>query len=362
MLKDITLSHFCKTRVWGLFATPKFLFKWFLVALPFILLFVGYHSLSQTQTELNPKQKIYPSFGRMVERVDEYLFEPDKRISYKEKTTANEKIEAYNATLSEADKESGKAKELVKKSDYDEWKVLNKEYKKINKSLKEGFTWDLFMNKVSMKFKMIKLGFTDSLMFNDSISSLYRLSMSMLIASGLALFVSLYMGLYKPVENMLLSFTSMYSLIQPVAILPIIMIFFGVEDYGKIWFVVIGVFPAIVLALHLHIKAIPIQTIVKSKTLGASDTQTVFKVVLPQILPYFINTVRLTLFLGWMLVLTSEMISAESGLGFRIMLEKRYVNMDVIIPYVVLIVLLSYSIDRLLLVIRDKISPWYKTR
>jgi NitT/TauT family transport system permease protein len=168
--------------------------------------------------------------------------------------------------------------------------------------------------------------------------------------------------MYKVVDYTMHDISTVFSLVQPVAILPIIMIVFGVEDYGKIIFITLGVVPPMLLTTYLSVKSVPKQTIVKAKTLSASDFQVIRKVILPQILPHFINTFRLTLFLGWMLLLSAEMISADSGLGYRIMLEKRFTNMDIIIPYVFWIMIMSFITDKALQILNKKMFPWHSSK
>lgn len=310
----------------GIFSEPSVLMSKLLKILPFILIVYGYSVMSTNATLEDERQKIYPSYSKMFDKVEKYAFKPNKRI--------NE--EAYN-----------------------EWKPLNKELKSLEKILdSDESNMHFKLQKLKLKAEMYWVGFSSSVMFNDTISSLYRLIVSMLIAASIALVVSIYMGMYKVVDYTMHDISTVFSLVQPVAILPIIMIVFGVEDYGKIIFITLGVVPPMLLTTYLNVKAVPKQTIVKAKTLSASDFQVIRKVILPQILPHFINTFRLTLFLGWMLLLSAEMISADSGLGYRIMLEKRFTNMDVIIPYVIWIMIMSFITDKALQILSKKMFPW----
>lgn len=361
-------------NLWGIFAEPPRLLKIFLRILPFLLIVWAYSSFSSYQTSLDSKQKVYPSIVKMSEKFGKYLLTPDKRIVANKRIKENNKIELQNDKIKLENEDRLKSNleplDLIpeyKRNEYKEWQKISKEIKKIDKKIKlekanGNNINNLTIDKISLKIKSYALGIPNSLLVNDTLSSLYRLSISMIIASFSALLIGIYMGTYKTIEYTLHDFVTMFSLVQPVAILPVIMIVFGVEDYGKIIYIVIGTFPAILLGLFLKVKSIPTQTIVKAKTLGARDTQTLFKVVLPQIIPHFIDIVRLTLFLGWILLLTSEMVSSESGLGFRILLEKRFINMDVIIPYVAWIVMISFVVDRLMLQVQKKLCPWYKTR
>jgi NitT/TauT family transport system permease protein len=402
---DNKISAFIQRYVWGIFAEPP---KWFSIIAKFslfVLVFYSYISYSEYQTSVDKKQKIYPSIEKMAKKTEKNFLFPDKRVSFTKMNEINEKrikenkeITSFNSdkkftyieTLeNSSDKNHSLVMEnvkiemlneqresnnklllknlLIEKSDYELWKPINKKIIKIKKEIKKANdsnlpTFDLVLEKWSLQIDAYKLGAGNSLAWVDTKSSLYRLIISMIIASIFSLIVALYMGMYKMVDYTMNDFSTVISLIQPVAILPIIMIIFGVEDYGKIIFIVLGTIPPMLLSTYLSVKAVPKQTIIKGKTLGASDFQVMRTVVLPQVMPHFINTVRLTLFLGWMLLLTSEMVSSESGLGYRILVEKRFVNMDAIIPYVLWIMSMSYLTDKLLKLTIAKLYPWHMAK
>ena len=81
--------------------------------------------------------------------------------------------------------------------------------------------------------------------------------------------------------------------------------------------------------------------------------------VLPQILPRLIDSVRLSLGPAWLFLIAAEAIASESGLGYRIFLVRRYLAMDVILPYVAWITLLAALMDLLLLRARRVLFPWF---
>ncbi len=85
----------------------------------------------------------------------------------------------------------------------------------------------------------------------------------------------------------------------------------------------------------------------------------VTRVVLPQVLPNLITALRLGLVPAWIFLISAEAIASTSGLGYRIFLVRRYLAMDVILPYVVWITLLAFIIDRLLLIFSRRAFPWH---
>ncbi|MEL6227162.1 MAG: ABC transporter permease, partial [Pseudomonadota bacterium] len=81
-------------------------------------------------------------------------------------------------------------------------------------------------------------------------------------------------------------------------------------------------------------------------------------VVLPQIWPKLILALRLGLVPGWIFLISAEAIASTEGLGYRIFLVRRYLAMDIILPYVVWITLIAFLIDRILMVASRTLFPW----
>ena len=132
-------------------------------------------------------------------------------------------------------------------------------------------------------------------------------------------------------------------MIPPMAILPILFIVFGLGELSKVVLIVIGVAPFLVRDLALAVGALPREQLVKAQTLGASTWQIAIRVVLPQVMPRLIEAVRLSLGPAFLFLISAEAIAADSGLGYRIFLVRRYLAMDVILPYVAWITLAGLS-------------------
>ena len=141
------------------------------------------------------------------------------------------------------------------------------------------------------------------------------------------------------------------------------------SSLGRLWaglgiatciaLIVIGVAPILTRDLALAAEALPREQIVKAETLSASTWLIAIRVVLPQILPRLIDSLRLQLGPAFLFLIAAEAISAESGLGYRIFLVRRYLSMDVIFPYVVWITVLAVAMDLALTQVRRRAFPWW---
>jgi NitT/TauT family transport system permease protein len=110
----------------------------------------------------------------------------------------------------------------------------------------------------------------------------------------------------------------------------------------------------------MAVRKLPQEQITTALTLGASELAVVYKIILPQIMPRLLSAVRLSLGAAWLFLIAAEGLAATDGLGYRIFLVRRYLSMDVIIPYVTWITLLGFTFDYTLKTIIQKHYHWYK--
>jgi NitT/TauT family transport system permease protein len=197
------------------------------------------------------------------------------------------------------------------------------------------------------------------LLWQDTAASLKRLMLGVGIASFIGFFLGLNMGLLPGIRGLSLPFLTFIANIPPLAILPILFITFGVDQLGKVMLIILGTFPLIARDIYLETRQIPTNVVVKALTLGASQFGVIYRVVMPQILPRLIDTVRLVLGAAWLFLIASEAIASQDGLGYRIFLVRRYLSMDIIIVYVLWITVLAYAFDILLRLMVGWLFPWY---
>ncbi|MDR6352307.1 ABC transporter permease subunit [Pantoea sp. SORGH_AS_0659] len=208
------------------------------------------------------------------------------------------------------------------------------------------------------------------LLWSDTAASLLRLLCGVAISALLALALGLFTGALPVVRAVLAPLVTLFALVPPLAILPILFICFGLGEVSKVVLIVIGITPLIVIGitpliardLQLQVQKIPREQLVKAQTLGAHSAQILWRVILPQLMPRLLDAVRLSLASAWLFLIAAEAIAATEGLGYRIFLMRRYLAMDVILPYVAWIALLAFLLDLLLRLISRRCWPWYHAK
>lgn len=197
------------------------------------------------------------------------------------------------------------------------------------------------------------------LLWGDTLASLGRLAAGVAVATVAGLAVGIGVGLLPYFKATLSTFLAVLSMIPPLAVLPILFIVFGLGELSKVMLIVFGVAPFLMRDVALRVSELPAEQIIKAQTLGASTWQIITRVVLPQTWPKLIDAVRLSLGAAWLFLIAAEAIAAENGLGYRIFLLRRYLAMDVILPYVAWITLLAFLIDWSLRKVQTRAFPWF---
>jgi len=192
----------------------------------------------------------------------------------------------------------------------------------------------------------------------DTWASLTRIGIALLISSFIGLAMGLIVGAVPYVRSLLAPFIAAVSMVPPLAILPILFIALGLGEVAKIALIVIGVTPIIVRDLALRAAELPSEQLIKAQTLGASSWLLTTRIILPQLWPRLIDAVRLNLGCAWLFLIAAEAIASTEGLGYRIFLVRRYMAMDVILPYVIWITLLAFTMDWGLRKLRHVVFPW----
>jgi NitT/TauT family transport system permease protein len=201
--------------------------------------------------------------------------------------------------------------------------------------------------------------FLSSMLWKDTKASGRRFLLSMALLFP-AVLLGLHMGVFPYVGEFFLRFVLFFDKIIALSVLPILFIAFGIDELSKIMLIVIGVTPTIILDSFNLTKSVPQEQIVKGFTLGAKDFRIAYLVVLKQIWPRVLNSIRLNLKAVMLFLFAGEMIASTDGLAYRIALLRRHMGMNVIIPYVLWVALLLFLVDFGMRMLNRKLHPWFR--
>lgn len=179
----------------------------------------------------------------------------------------------------------------------------------------------------------------------DTAASLKRLGVAVAVSAVVTLILGLTLGLLPLARGFLGPLVATIAVIPPIAVLPVLFIVFGLGETAKVVLIIVGITPFMVRDLAGHVAAIPEEQLVKAQTLGASTWLIALRVALPQAVPRLLDSLRFSLGPAWVFLISAEAIASDVGLGYRIFLVRRYLSMDIILPYVAWISLLAVLMD-----------------
>lgn len=197
-----------------------------------------------------------------------------------------------------------------------------------------------------------------SMLATDTLATARRFLISVALLFP-AVLLGLHMAMFPYLGAFFLRFFQFFDKIVALSLLPILFIAFGIDELSKIMLIVIGVAPTVILDTVNLTKSVPREQIVKGFTLGASDFAITYRIVLKQIFPRVLNSIRLNLKAVMLFLFAGEMIASTDGLAYRIALLRRHMGMDTILPYVLWVALLLFAVDLGMSTLNKKLHPWF---
>ena len=198
-----------------------------------------------------------------------------------------------------------------------------------------------------------------SMLATDTIATARRFLISVALLFP-AVLLGLHMAMFPYMGAFFLRFFQFFDKIVALSLLPILFIAFGIDELSKIMLIVIGVAPTVILDTVNLTKSVPREQIVKGFTLGAGDFAIAYRIVLKQIFPRVLNSIRLNLKAVMLFLFAGEMIASTDGLAYRIALLRRHMGMDTILPYVLWVALLLFAVDLGMSTLNKKLHPWFE--
>jgi NitT/TauT family transport system permease protein len=201
--------------------------------------------------------------------------------------------------------------------------------------------------------------FRNSMLWKDTVASARRFFWGLALLLP-AVLLGLHMGLFPYFGVFFLRFILFFDKIIALSVLPILFIAFGIDELSKVMLIVIGVTPTIILDTFNLTRSVPPEQLVKGFTLGARDFDVAYRVVLKQIWPRVLNSIRLNLKPLMLFLFAGEMIASTDGLAYRIALLRRHMGMNIIIPYVLWVAFLLFLVDLTMRLLNRKLHPWFR--
>jgi len=165
------------------------------------------------------------------------------------------------------------------------------------------------------------------------------------IGGGLGLLLGLLTGLFVPAQVALDTTLQMLRNIPPLAMIPLVILWFGIDEGAKLFLVALGVFFPLYLNTFHGIRTVDRNLIEMARSYGLSGWRLYRDVILPGALPSILVGLRFSLGLMWVLLIVAETISSSSGIGYMTMNAREFLQTDVVLVGILLYALLGKIAD-----------------
>ncbi|MEO0586985.1 MAG: ABC transporter permease subunit [Planctomycetota bacterium] len=201
----------------------------------------------------------------------------------------------------------------------------------------------------------------DIILIQDTLATFGRLLAGLAVAVASALVIGIAMGCFTPVEALLAPPLAFLAKIPPTAMLAVFFVIVGVGGSGfYIAMIAFGVTPTLAQAVYLSARDdVPRELLDKASTLGASPVELILAVVLRQVAPRLIEAVRLQVGPAMVYLIAAEYVVADVGYGYRLRIEARKINFDLVYFYLAVLGVVGLLTDLALTQLRRTLCPWF---
>ncbi|MEU0424926.1 ABC transporter permease [Streptomyces canus] len=185
-----------------------------------------------------------------------------------------------------------------------------------------------------------------------------RAATGFLIGATIALSLSLLAGLFRLGEDVIDSSMGMFRAIPWVGLIPLFIVWFGIEETPKIALVALGVTYPLYFNIYGGIRSTDSQLVEAARMMGLGRLGLITYVILPSALPGALVGLRYALSTAWLALVFAEQINADAGLGYLMSNAQQYFRTDVIVLCLVVYALLGLACDLAVRILSRRLLTW----
>jgi len=182
------------------------------------------------------------------------------------------------------------------------------------------------------------------------------------IAIVIGIPLGLFMGWYEPVNKFVRPIFEIVRPIPPIAWIPLIILWLGIGLKAKAFIIFFTSFVPCVINSYTGIRLTNKNLINVSKTFGASNFMIFYKIGIPSALPMIFSGIRVALSNAWSTLVAAEMLAANAGLGYMILMGRAFSRPDIVITGMIVIGAFGAIMSAILTAIEKKLLSWRISR
>ena len=188
--------------------------------------------------------------------------------------------------------------------------------------------------------------------------SLFRVFAAFLLACVLAIPIGIAMGMSRVWRGIFDPPIELYRPLPPLSYLPLIIIWFGIDELPKVLLIFLSCFAPLAMAARSGMRSASQEQMNAAYSMGASYSQVILHVVLPAALPEILVGMRVSIGFGWSTLVAAEMVAANVGLGQMVLNASNFLRTDIVVRGIIVIGVVAYMFDLLMRWFEHKLVPW----
>jgi taurine transport system permease protein len=189
-------------------------------------------------------------------------------------------------------------------------------------------------------------------------ASLFRVFSAFGLACVTAIPIGIAMGMSRVARGIFDPPLEFYRPLPPLAYLPLIIIWFGIDELPKVLLIFLSCFAPLALAARSGMRSASQEQINAAYSMGASYAQVIRHVILPSALPEILVGMRIAIGFGWTTLVAAEMVAASLGLGQMVLNASNFLRTDIVVMGIIVIGAVAYLFDLLMRWLERKLVPW----
>lgn len=192
----------------------------------------------------------------------------------------------------------------------------------------------------------------------DILMSTGRVFAGVALGTLLAVPAGFMLGWYPAVRRFVDPVINFFRALPPIALIPLVIVYFGIGETAKIAILFYASFFAAVIVMYEGIAQISPIYVRVARTLGATDREIFARVIVPLAVPHLLTAVRVALGVAWATLVASELIAAQQGLGAMIQDASAFFQLDIIYVGIICIGFIALAMDLLLRALTRRLVAW----
>lgn len=198
----------------------------------------------------------------------------------------------------------------------------------------------------------------DKPLWQHFVASILRVTIAFWAAFLTAVPIGIAMGMSRVARGVFDPPIEFYRPLPPLAYLPLIIIWFGIDEMPKVLLIFLACFAPLALAARSGMKSAAREQIHAAYSMGATYWQVIRHVILPSALPEILVGMRIAIGFGWTTLVAAEMVAANVGLGQMVLNASNFLRTDIVIMGIIVIGVVAYLFDLFMRWVESVLVPW----